>query len=140
MLLSVMFIIVTLLVYGCIPKLRSLYGKCLLCYLIQLAIAYTFVSALQLNGYNYIQKWLCYSIAYVVYFAFLSAFLWLNVLNFDFWLNFQWAYRNCAYHLHEAVIHYNYYFVIDQRVGSRSFRTRNDFSSIWLMAMEYHAF
>lgn len=94
MILSVIFIIITLLVYTFIPVMRNLYGKCLLCYLVSLAIAYSLIAALQLNGSNYIEPYLCYSIAYTIYFSFLSTFLWLNVMNFDLWLNFQWVIVN----------------------------------------------
>lgn len=89
MLISVPFIIVTLLVYGCIPKLQNLYGKCLMCYLISLATSYITLSWTLLYSWQWIQTQICYFIGYLTYFSFLSALLWLNVMNFDLWLSFQ---------------------------------------------------
>ncbi|XP_055296031.1 G-protein coupled receptor Mth2-like isoform X2 [Sitodiplosis mosellana] len=89
MLISVLFIIATLLVYAFVPKLQNLQGKCLICYLICLAIGYTLMAYIQLNGFNYVQPHICHPIGFTMLFGFLSAFCWLNVLNFDFWLNFQ---------------------------------------------------
>lgn len=89
MLMSVFFLIVTLIIYGCIPKLLDLNGKCLLCYLATLAFGYTLLSGVQLNSSNYMQPLLCDSVGYLVYFTLFSAFLWLSVINFDLWLNFQ---------------------------------------------------
>lgn len=89
MLISVLSIIATEFVYACVPKLRNLNGKCLMCYLASLAIGYTLVSLLQLNGINHIEPMLCYSVAHLIYFSLLSAFLWLNVVNFDLWQSFQ---------------------------------------------------
>lgn len=87
MLVSVTFIIATLLVYAFVPKLRNLNGKCLLCYLAVLAVGYSILSWLQIaeesNGA------LCSTLALVTYFALIAAFLWLNVLNFDQWKSFE---------------------------------------------------
>lgn len=87
MLISVVFIIATLIVYGCIPKLRNLNGKCLMNYLTTLAIGYTLMAWIQIYSMYYVETLLCYSIGYTVYFTFCSAFSWLTVINFDFWLN-----------------------------------------------------
>lgn len=89
MLMSVFFLIITLIIYGCIPTLQNLNGKCLLCYLATLAFGYTLLSGVQLNSSNYMQPLLCDSVGYLVYFTLFSAFLWLSVINFDLWLNFQ---------------------------------------------------
>lgn len=89
MLFSVSFIIVTLIIIGCIPKLQTLNGKCLICYLATLALGYTFLSGVQLSGTHFNQPLLCDSVGYLIYFTLLSAFLWLSVINFDLWLNFR---------------------------------------------------
>lgn len=89
MLISVLFIIATLFVYGCIPKLRNLRGKCVICFLATLAIAYILLSYVQLNGSNHIAYPICFSLAHLIYLSFLSAFAWSNVINFDLWLGFQ---------------------------------------------------
>lgn len=89
MLISVLFIVATLFVYGCIPKLRNLRGKCVMCFLATLAIAYILLSYVQLNGSNHIADSFCVSLAHLIYLSFLSAFAWSNVINFDLWLGFQ---------------------------------------------------
>ncbi|XP_031622142.1 G-protein coupled receptor Mth2-like [Contarinia nasturtii] len=89
MLLSVPFILATILVYICLPELRNLHGKCLLCYLIGLIIGYTAMALVQLNGMNYVEPLICKSVGYLIYFSFLSAFLWLSVISFDLWWNFR---------------------------------------------------
>lgn len=88
MLISVFFIVATLLVYAFVPKLRNLNGKCLICYLAALAIGYSILSWLQIIE-EYIISPICTLAAHVVYFALIAAFLWLNVLNFDQWESFQ---------------------------------------------------
>lgn len=90
MLISVIFIVATLLVYGFVPKLRNLNGKCLMCYLATLVTGYSILSYLQINE-EYIISPLCTVVAHVVYFALISAFLWLNVLNFDQLQSFKWV-------------------------------------------------
>lgn len=87
MVLSVIFIIATLTVYGCIPKLRNLNGRCLMRYLTVLAIGFTLIACVQINGWHRIHPVLCQTIGYLTYFTFVSAFSWLNVINFDLWLN-----------------------------------------------------
>lgn len=89
MLLSVVFIIATLLIYCVVPKLRNAHGNCLVVYLVTLAITYSIVSFVQLNAGNYIEQTQCNFIAYFMYFTFLATYLWLNVVNFDLWLSFQ---------------------------------------------------
>lgn len=78
MLISVVFIIGTLIVYGCIPKLRNLNGKCLMNYLTVLAIGYTLMAWNQTNPMYRDQMLLCFSIGYILYFTFCSAFSWLT--------------------------------------------------------------
>lgn len=81
MLISVVFIVATLLVYAFVPKLRNLNGKCLICYLAALAVGYSIISWLQVTQESVGP--VCTSVGLVAYFALIAAFLWLNVLNFD---------------------------------------------------------
>lgn len=89
MLISVPFILATILVYICLPELRNLHGKCLLCYLIGLSVGYFFMALIQLNGRNFISPLICKPVGYLTYFSFMSAFLWLSVISFDLW----WIFR-----------------------------------------------
>lgn len=83
---SVIFIIATLIVYGCIPKLHNLNGICLMNYLTVLAIGYAFMAWSQFSSVHSFEATCLFS-GYIMFFTFVSAFSWLNVINFDFWLN-----------------------------------------------------
>lgn len=52
MILSIPFMIATLIVYGIIPEIRNLYGKTLMSYVSCLIVAYTFLAVLQLSDYD----------------------------------------------------------------------------------------
>ncbi|XP_055304984.1 probable G-protein coupled receptor Mth-like 10 isoform X3 [Sitodiplosis mosellana] len=90
MLISVVFIVATLLAYIFIPKLRNLQTNCLICYLICLAISYSLVIFVTSFGYP---SFACIPFGYFLAFSFFSAFFWLNVFNFDFWVDFQSKHR-----------------------------------------------
>ncbi|XP_031617281.1 G-protein coupled receptor Mth2-like [Contarinia nasturtii] len=89
MLISVMFLCVTLFVYVVVPKLQNLQGKCLICYLVSLAVSYLLMAFIHLNGHNYVLPYICYPTGFIMLFSFLAAFFWLNVMNFDLWLHFR---------------------------------------------------
>jgi hypothetical protein len=50
LLISVPFLIFTMLVYSLIPELRDLHGKSLTCYVICLTVAYILLATVQLSG------------------------------------------------------------------------------------------
>jgi hypothetical protein len=50
LLISVPFLIFTMLVYCLIPELRDLHGKTLTCHVMCLTVAYVFLAAVQLGG------------------------------------------------------------------------------------------
>lgn len=89
MLASIPFLLATFFVYVCLPELRNMHGKCLLCYLIGLTVGYFTLALVQLNGSNYVAPTLCHTAGFIIYFSFLSAFFWLNVISFDLWWNFK---------------------------------------------------
>lgn len=89
MLASIPFLIATICVYICLPELRNMHGKCLLCYLSGLVVGYFTLALVQLNGSNHVDSNLCHTVGLIIYFSFLSAFFWLNVISFDLWWNFK---------------------------------------------------
>lgn len=89
MCLSVVCIVATIIVYVGLPDLRNTHGKSLLGYLLSLLVAYTVLAAVQLNGTRYVQPLLCSIAGYLIYFGYLSSFLWLNIISIDLWLNFR---------------------------------------------------
>ncbi|GFG32348.1 hypothetical protein Cfor_02394, partial [Coptotermes formosanus] len=88
LLISVPFLIITMLVYCLIPELRDLHGKSLVCYVLCFTVAYIFLAAVQLGGEAFDQD-LCVVVAFVIQFSFLSCFSWLNVLSFNTWWNME---------------------------------------------------
>lgn len=86
MFVSVGFIAATIVVYIWLPELRNLHGKCLLCYMICLAIGYVGLACVQLQLVD--GPPLCEPVGYIIYAGFLSAFFWSSVIGFDLWSTF----------------------------------------------------
>lgn len=92
MILSIPFLVATLLVYALIKELRAtLNGKSLMCYVLGLIVAYTFLATVQLNGDNRINDGLCKFLGFTIYFALMFSFFWLNVISFDIWWTFGYV-------------------------------------------------
>ncbi|KAE8739778.1 hypothetical protein FOCC_FOCC014703 [Frankliniella occidentalis] len=90
LLVSCMFLALTLLTYCCLPALQNLHGKTLMCHVFSLLIAYLFLALTQLLTKTVImeKEWICTIIGNCMLFMFLSAFSWLNVMCFDIWRTF----------------------------------------------------
>ncbi|XP_053686623.1 G-protein coupled receptor Mth2-like [Sabethes cyaneus] len=88
MLLSVPFLLITFFVYACIPELRDMHGKSKMCYVFGLIVGYTVLSLVQMGLFvgNTIP---CKVAGYMVYFAFMVSFFWLNVMSFDIYWTFR---------------------------------------------------
>ncbi|GAB0095981.1 probable G-protein coupled receptor Mth-like 3 [Sergentomyia squamirostris] len=84
--ISCLFLAATLLVYACLPKLMNLHGKTLVSHVLSLLIAYAGLSYIQF-GTDFQPKF-CHTVAMFIYFSFLAAFSWLNVMCFDIWWTF----------------------------------------------------
>lgn len=97
MLISVPFLVATFIVYALIPELRNVHGKSLMCYVFGLTLAYALLAFVQLytnndscrNGGECFNKTLCATFGYVIYFAFMVSFFWLNVMCFDIFWTFR---------------------------------------------------
>ncbi|XP_055388156.1 G-protein coupled receptor Mth [Condylostylus longicornis] len=85
-LISCVFFFLTLLVYICVPKLRNLPGKILICLVSCLLVAYLGIAIGQISPPN--NDKLCYSFAFFIYFSMMAAFSWMNIMCFDIWLTF----------------------------------------------------
>lgn len=82
LILSIPFLLATLLIYAWIPELRNIHGKSLICYIFALTNAYIVLLIMHF-GSNAIP---CEAQGYLLYFFVLVAFFWLNVMCFDiFW-------------------------------------------------------
>ncbi|XP_065362436.1 G-protein coupled receptor Mth2-like [Calliphora vicina] len=89
MAVSVIFLIPTILVYLVLKELRgNLRGKLLICHLLSLTIGYIIIALINISGLQFDVKG-CNFLGYTCYFFLLAAFLWLNVLCYDIWKNFE---------------------------------------------------
>ncbi|XP_012273103.1 G-protein coupled receptor Mth2-like [Orussus abietinus] len=85
LLISVPFLILTIVAYSITPRLRDVYGKALCHYCGCLAVAFTSLAIAQL-GSGHISDSFCVSIAFVIQFSFVACFFWLNVMCVETWL------------------------------------------------------
>ncbi|XP_035786269.1 G-protein coupled receptor Mth2-like isoform X1 [Anopheles albimanus] len=88
MLISVPFLLMTFFVYACIPELRNMHGKSLMCYVLGLSVGYTVLSLVQLKVFPG-SSISCAISGYIVYFSFMVSFFWLNVMSFDIYWTFK---------------------------------------------------
>ncbi|KZC10681.1 G-protein coupled receptor Mth2 [Dufourea novaeangliae] len=84
LLVSVPFLVLTILAYSITPKLRDVYGKALCRYCGCLALAFTTLAITQL-GSGHLSDQACTSIAFVIQFSFVACFFWLNVMCIEMW-------------------------------------------------------
>lgn len=96
--ISSICLLITLLVYICIPSLRNLHGKTLMCHVASLFTAYVCLSLVTLDvsrsqhaleNEDPQKQTLCSILGYTLLFAFISSFSWLNVMCFDIWWTFR---------------------------------------------------
>jgi G protein-coupled receptor Mth (Methuselah protein) len=113
LLISVPFLIVTMLAYCLITELRDLHGKTLVCHILCLTVAYIFLAAVQLGGETLNQQ-LCVIVAFVIQFSFLAYFFWLNALSFNAWLNVVANMKLQQHHSKRASQNCRYGYVISE--------------------------
>ncbi|XP_059048897.1 G-protein coupled receptor Mth2-like isoform X2 [Achroia grisella] len=76
----------TLLVYCTLPELRNQHGRTLTCHLSMMLLAYSCLARVQ---YDVVENTLiCTLLGYGIYFGFVAAFAWLNVMCVDIWWTF----------------------------------------------------
>ncbi|XP_018395288.1 PREDICTED: G-protein coupled receptor Mth2-like [Cyphomyrmex costatus] len=84
--ISAIFLIATLAIYVILPELRELQDKAMMAAVTTLAVSYTVLSIQHLRpnmeNDDYI---ICVSLGFILYFAFMSAFFWLNIVAFNVW-------------------------------------------------------
>ncbi|RXG69899.1 G-protein coupled receptor Mth2 [Armadillidium vulgare] len=85
LLISSIFLIITLTVYAIIPDLHSkIQGKCLITSILSLLASYISLATVQLWTRNLSSGW-CIAFGFLIQFSVLSAFFWLNVMSYDIW-------------------------------------------------------
>lgn len=90
LLISAVFIVLTIVIYIFIRELWIPSTKYHLCHLVFLVIAFIQMSWNYFNGANYMEPWICKTVASLICFSFLSASLWWNVISYKKWSNFRY--------------------------------------------------
>ncbi|XP_032672774.1 G-protein coupled receptor Mth2-like isoform X2 [Odontomachus brunneus] len=96
LLISVPFLILTIVAYMITPKLRDVHGKALCHYCGCLALAFITLAITQLASAQMPPE-LCFSIAFVIQFSFVACFFWLNVICIETWLMVRYHVNQRSY-------------------------------------------
>lgn len=83
--ISAIFLIITLAIYVILPELRELQDKAMMAAVTTLAVSYTVLSIQHLRPNMDDDYIICVSLGFILYFAFMSAFFWLNIVAFNVW-------------------------------------------------------
>ncbi|XP_045498639.1 G-protein coupled receptor Mth2-like [Colias croceus] len=89
LIISSIFLFLLFLVYCVLPELRNIGGMVLMAYVISLMGAFVSLTVMNLST---LRETDCIVITTFIYFFFLSAFTWMNVMSFDIW----WTFRGYA--------------------------------------------
>ncbi|KAM3959026.1 uncharacterized protein ACR2FA_006865 [Aphomia sociella] len=76
----------TLLVYCTLPELKNQHGRTLTCHLCMMLLAYSCLARVQYDVVA--NNTVCTLLGYLIYFGFVAAFAWLNVMCIDIWWTF----------------------------------------------------
>lgn len=91
MFISATLLTATFVVYLYLPDLDHFFGKMLMCYLSGPVISYFLIVLVKLKGISS-ESSIYETIGYIVFFAFISSFAWVNVISFDLWKSFRWVF------------------------------------------------
>ncbi|XP_023247896.1 G-protein coupled receptor Mth2-like [Copidosoma floridanum] len=84
-LVSSVFLAVTLFVYLALPELREVQDRAMTCMTASFMVAFFFTGIQQLNESTLKEEFTCVFVAFVMYYAYMSAFCWLNVISLNIW-------------------------------------------------------
>ncbi|KAL6255929.1 hypothetical protein P5V15_013169 [Pogonomyrmex californicus] len=83
--ISAIFLIATLAIYVILPELRELQDKAMMTAVTTLAVSYIVLSIQHLRPNLDDDYIICISLGFILYFAFMSAFFWMNIVAFNVW-------------------------------------------------------
>ncbi|KAL2743950.1 G-protein coupled receptor Mth2-like [Vespula maculifrons] len=83
--ISAIFLIVTLTVYLILPELREIQDKAMMGAVSSLAISYIILCIQHIKEYESEEITMCVTLAFFLYYAFITAFFWLNIVAFNIW-------------------------------------------------------
>nr|XP_026499806.1 G-protein coupled receptor Mth2-like isoform X2 [Vanessa tameamea] len=88
LLTSSIFLLLVLIIYALLKELRNLKGKILIAIVFSLMSAFILLATLKIifnNTSVQVSEEFCYGFTASIYFLFLSALCWMNVMSFDIW-------------------------------------------------------
>ncbi|XP_046390301.1 probable G-protein coupled receptor Mth-like 3 [Ischnura elegans] len=88
MIVSSVFLLLSIAVYAIVPKLCNLSGKLMICYMVSLLCSFISLTVVQKDGES-LQDKACVVLGFIMYFSMLCTFFWLNVLCIDITLTFR---------------------------------------------------
>jgi G protein-coupled receptor Mth (Methuselah protein) len=83
--ISLPFLLLTILTYCLIPELRNWHGKVLICYTVALTVTFGLLVAIDIEWIVDDIGTLCTTLAYCYYYSTLCCFTFLNVMGYDVW-------------------------------------------------------
>ncbi|XP_029157133.1 G-protein coupled receptor Mth2-like isoform X2 [Nylanderia fulva] len=88
-LVSMLFMLITFLIYSILPELRNIHGFILRNYCALMFVAY--MADMMNNEVSglYVEYPMCITIALACYFCYLATCFWLTVMSFDMWWTFR---------------------------------------------------
>ncbi|KAL2720895.1 G-protein coupled receptor Mth2-like isoform X1 [Vespula squamosa] len=108
LLISVPFLILTIIAFSITPRLRDVYGKILCHYCGCLALAFTGLAITQLGGVHW-EGHTCICIAFIIQFSFIACYFWLNVMCIETWLLIRNHVHHGAYQRMKPNVLFFYY-------------------------------
>ncbi|EEB18426.1 class B secretin-like G-protein coupled receptor GPRmth4, putative [Pediculus humanus corporis] len=83
MIISILFLLITLYIYAILPNLRDLQGKCVIAFICCLVSSY--VTLFVIQTFPNSTQTTCVTQAAILYFFLSSSFFWNNVITFNVW-------------------------------------------------------
>ncbi|XP_034834048.1 G-protein coupled receptor Mth2-like [Maniola hyperantus] len=88
MIVSIVFLTLTLIVYCALPEMRDLQGKSIINFCASLALGLSILSILKLQ-FEYSHMGLCAARGFFIYFFLLASFFWTNAISIQILLNLK---------------------------------------------------
>lgn len=92
------FLVITFLVYACIPELKNLHGKTLMSYVFSLTLSFILLAVINSRSVSNEEQFtiglICKVIGYLFYMFILTSFFWLNIMSYDIWRTITGAIRD----------------------------------------------
>ncbi|XP_046390121.1 G-protein coupled receptor Mth2-like [Ischnura elegans] len=88
MTISIVFLIISLVIYSTTSELRNLHGKRLMCHIVSLLVGYISLAIVQIAGGN-LNENTCTAFGFVIYFSMLCSYFWPNIMCIDIYIAFS---------------------------------------------------